>query len=255
MEPTRPTVRLIMSPRRGSFGTFRTTSGGTELRPEPKQFVIRQVGSLPETANGNRYLQCDTDLGQVALWGSAENSRNIERVQALALPTRVRAGAISSKWSQHALWVPESADLVLLPPSKTEEGRQRDGDSIGHKRSRQVGRPWIPTRCWGSNEARRRTRFERVLRLHQAVSSRPSGPPWSRTSSVGQREEPANQPGISGVDGAQPIGGLARCTRRPRDSRSAAAGERGRSQRAPVSAANEAGVANVDDPCVEDRCC
>ena len=99
------------------------------MRPQPRQFVIRHVGPVRETANGNRYLVCDTDVGRIAVWGDAGDSRNIRRVQALALPARVRAGAISSRWSQHALWVPQDAELSPSTTTGPESGQQESDRS------------------------------------------------------------------------------------------------------------------------------
>lgn len=92
--------------------------------------TIRRVGALRETPNGNRHLECETDLGIVAFWGDATNSKNISWVQALNPPVVVTAGTIASKWSKHAWWVPQSATI-----SPVESGRShgsQSGKSTSH---------------------------------------------------------------------------------------------------------------------------
>lgn len=94
------------------------------MAPEPRVFVVRRIDSVRETPNGNRYLACDTDLGPIAFWGKADNSRNMDQMRTLALPARVRAGCIRSKWSQHKFWVPESADVSTLVASNAYSGTE-----------------------------------------------------------------------------------------------------------------------------------
>jgi hypothetical protein len=128
------------------------------MKPEPKQFVIREVGSVRETSNGNRYVTCNTDLGRVAFWGSADNSRNIRRLQTLVLPASVRAGCISSKWSQHALWIPETAEVLVISGSGTQSGtedarRSKTGSEEGPRNEDRRGRTDQKTRDNGTFDA------------------------------------------------------------------------------------------------------
>jgi hypothetical protein len=96
------------------------------LRPEPRRLTIRKVRSLRETSNGNRYLECETDIGIVAVWGDATDSRNLTRVQAMTPPVAVTAGTIASRWPQHAWWVPQSADVTLVDGPSSPSGHSRE---------------------------------------------------------------------------------------------------------------------------------
>jgi hypothetical protein len=92
---------------------------------EEREFVIREVGEVKVTANGNRYVTCRTDLGRVAFWGTAENQRNIRQIEQYVVPFTVRVGAMASRWSQHVLWVPQTARIRLVSSGAT--GRRHDG--------------------------------------------------------------------------------------------------------------------------------
>jgi hypothetical protein len=106
------------------------------MSTEEKEFVIREVGEVKVTANGNRYLTCITDLGRVAFWGTAANQRNIRQIEQYAVPFTVRVGSIASRWSQHVLWVPQTARIHLVPSRRT--GRKHDG------KDRQTNGPSMP---------------------------------------------------------------------------------------------------------------
>ena len=41
--------------------------------------IIRQ-GQLQSTEKGNYYLECDTDKGKIAIWGSRGNLQNIQTI-------------------------------------------------------------------------------------------------------------------------------------------------------------------------------
>jgi len=82
--------------------------------------MIRRVGQVQQTPKGNLYLECDTDLGVVAVWGRREQSDNIRRMQSLHVPAKVRAGSIVGGWSQHTWWIPE--DAAVLPLSQPSAG-------------------------------------------------------------------------------------------------------------------------------------
>ena len=96
------------------------------------QFVIREVGQVRATANGNRYLTCRTDIGRVAFWGSAGNQKNIRQIEHCSPPVRVRAGSVPSRWAQHALWVPQSARVQFVRAGTT--GDEREKETRGHRR-------------------------------------------------------------------------------------------------------------------------
>jgi hypothetical protein len=78
---------------------------------KPTEMTIFGVGKLQETSNGNRYVECKTNLGVVAVWGSAGNMGNIDAILSKTPPFKATMGCITSKWGQHNLWVPETASV------------------------------------------------------------------------------------------------------------------------------------------------
>ncbi len=87
-------------------------------KPESRQLRIIHVGSISKTSRGNCYLECDTDDGVVAFWGKTGNTLNIGLIREQPSPFGVECGCISSNWSKHVLWVPESSQVSILaqPP-------------------------------------------------------------------------------------------------------------------------------------------
>jgi hypothetical protein len=76
--------------------------------PQPTELEIRSVGHVQETARGNCYVECATNLGVVAFWGKSGNMSNITAIQSRTPPFGVKCGCIPSNWQQHAMWVPEA---------------------------------------------------------------------------------------------------------------------------------------------------
>jgi hypothetical protein len=64
--------------------------------PQPREFTVTFVTKPATTPNGNIYLECNTDQGRGAFWGSARNTRNIDAVLGHRTPFRVRAGGIEA---------------------------------------------------------------------------------------------------------------------------------------------------------------
>lgn len=69
----------------------------------------------------NRYFACRTKDGdKVAFWGSNANTRNIDLVEAAGFPCTVNCQWRPPKaWAQdkfgHTHWVPENAELEIVP--------------------------------------------------------------------------------------------------------------------------------------------
>lgn len=82
-------------------------------KPSPTELEIRQVGEVQTTPKGNSFVECVTDVGVVAFWGDANNMTNIEVVKHAQPPFKATCGCIPSNWKQHALWVPQSATVML----------------------------------------------------------------------------------------------------------------------------------------------
>jgi hypothetical protein len=96
------------------------------MSADEQHFVVREVGQVRETANGNRYLTCRTDIGRVAFWGSVGNQKNIRQIEQCTPPVGVRAGSIPSRWAQHALWVPQTARVQFTKTAGAGDERQKD---------------------------------------------------------------------------------------------------------------------------------
>lgn len=119
------------------------------MSTEEKEFVIREVGDVKVTANGNRYLTCSTDLGRVAFWGTAENQRNIRQIEHYVVPFTVRVASIASRWPQHVLWVSQTARIRLVSSGATgrkDDGKRRSarGSATGEGHGRQADGPSMP---------------------------------------------------------------------------------------------------------------
>jgi hypothetical protein len=50
-----------------------------------REFIVRRVRNLQNAVKGS-YLECDTDEGTVAIWGSNRNMGNIRAIQQAQTP-------------------------------------------------------------------------------------------------------------------------------------------------------------------------
>jgi hypothetical protein len=82
--------------------------------PAPTELILTAIGTVKATASGNQHLPCDTTNGKVAFWGTRANRKNIDLILGMTPPIRLRCDCIPSNWSQHALWIPESASIVRI---------------------------------------------------------------------------------------------------------------------------------------------
>ncbi len=77
-----------------------------------------RVGVATATPDGNRFVPCQADMGVVAFWASARNTRNMDAVVTRAQPFQIKCRTIEpdrAKFPGHDFWVPESEDLQFLP--------------------------------------------------------------------------------------------------------------------------------------------
>ena len=83
--------------------------------PTPADLLVREVRPIQETRNGNLFLECVTDIGVVAFWGTSQNRANIDRILSLQPPLEVTAGCIDSSlgWEQHSKWCPQTATIAF----------------------------------------------------------------------------------------------------------------------------------------------
>ena len=78
--------------------------------PRSREFTVTVVTGISETLNGNLFLECVTDAGRAAFWGSPANTRNITRLQQHNAPFRVRCGCVEpskSSFPSHDFWIPQ----------------------------------------------------------------------------------------------------------------------------------------------------
>lgn len=94
------------------------------MAPTPQRFTVRRVGVMRTTSNGNSYLECQTQVGQIAVWGSAVNRRNISLLQQQQAPFEAVMSCIPGRWAQHSYWVPEGTVIDLLPFEEVDEQPQ-----------------------------------------------------------------------------------------------------------------------------------
>ena len=101
------------------------------MAPTPQRLPSQRIGVLRTTSNGNSYLECQTQVGQIAVWGSAINRRNISLLQQQQVPFEAVMSCIPGRWAQHSYWVPEGTVIDLLPfedESKLSQTSEADED-------------------------------------------------------------------------------------------------------------------------------
>ena len=77
-------------------------------------FQVFEKGEQKSTAKGNIYIECSTDKGRIAVWGSAENLRNLNKVRNAITPFQLTSDRyVEPSWSQHDYWIPESAAIQI----------------------------------------------------------------------------------------------------------------------------------------------
>lgn len=86
-----------------------------------REFIVRRVRNLQNAVKGS-YLECDTDEGTVAIWGSNRNMGNIRAIQQAQTPSLVRARCVSPNrnYPHHIFWVPEWYPIAVVP-SETDQ--------------------------------------------------------------------------------------------------------------------------------------
>ena len=83
--------------------------------PIQRTFTISKIEPRQTSPNGHHHLDCETDAGIVAFWGSEHNLRNIQAIEKYTLPVTVTCDCIRSNWSRHNLWVHEDHTIELGP--------------------------------------------------------------------------------------------------------------------------------------------
>ena len=94
------------------------------MAPTPQRLTVQRVGSVRTTSNGNSYLECQTQAGQIAVWGSGMNRRNIDLVQQQPVTFEAVMSCIGGRWAQHTYWVPEGTTIELVPVQQVEKVHQ-----------------------------------------------------------------------------------------------------------------------------------
>ena len=83
--------------------------------PTRRTLTISKIEPRQTSPNGHHHIDCETDAGIVAFWGSDHNLRNIQVIEKYPLPVTVTCDCIRSNWSRHDLWVPEDHTIELEP--------------------------------------------------------------------------------------------------------------------------------------------
>ena len=83
---------------------------------EEKTFKITCVGPTERTHRDNMFIECASDRGVVAFWGSLHSWENLVAIQARQTPFEVRCGcrAPMDNFPRHQYWVPETASIHFL---------------------------------------------------------------------------------------------------------------------------------------------
>lgn len=110
-----------------SYGQFEPTQGSAPTTPKNAgrlTVTVRRIGPLQTSPKGHPYIECHTDAGIVACWGSANDRANIDRISTALLPAAIECVFVESNWSRHALWIPRWitasrmwCDYRWLPPA------------------------------------------------------------------------------------------------------------------------------------------
>ena len=80
---------------------------------KPTHLTVLSVGDVHEAAQGSQYLECQTSLGTVAIWGSERSRWNIGLVQSEALPFEAVMFCAPGEEKGHTYWVPEETKLFF----------------------------------------------------------------------------------------------------------------------------------------------
>lgn len=83
-------------------------------RTQLRRLIIHEVGAVRSTPGGNRYLECQSHMGRVAVRGSATNMRNIQALRQHPLPCDVLTMGLPCDLGGHAWYVHEDSELHFL---------------------------------------------------------------------------------------------------------------------------------------------
>ena len=85
---------------------------------EKRVFNIYRRGTVITTRNDNSFLECRSNEGLIAFWGSAGNMENIQQILVAPMPCQVECEiAAPSLHFNHDHWVPEHGKIAFLPGS------------------------------------------------------------------------------------------------------------------------------------------
>lgn len=92
------------------------------MKTEIKSFWIQAIGQEQRSPNGYPLVECRTDLGVVAFWGSVGRRVNLDKLLSLVAPVHVRAGCRppGPGFPSHSLWVPETAEFAAMDAAVKE---------------------------------------------------------------------------------------------------------------------------------------
>lgn len=77
-------------------------------------FQVNKKYQRKITAKGNIYIECDTNKGKIAVWGSSSNLVNISKIEKQEEPFQLISDQyVNPSWEQHIYWIPESANIQI----------------------------------------------------------------------------------------------------------------------------------------------
>ena len=83
------------------------------MNADPRHLTVLAVGPIHNAEQGHEYLECDTSLGKVAIWGSEHSRWNIGVVQSEDLPFEAVMFCVPGANEAHTYWVPEDTKLFF----------------------------------------------------------------------------------------------------------------------------------------------
>jgi hypothetical protein len=99
--------------RMSDDGWFNTAMNADTVQLHPKHLTVLAVGDVQLAEQGTEYLECETTLGPVAIWGSERSRWNIGLVQQEALPFEAVMFCVPGQDEAHTYWVLEETKLFF----------------------------------------------------------------------------------------------------------------------------------------------
>lgn len=83
------------------------------MKANPTHLTVLALGPICTAAEGTEYLECETSLGKIAIFGSERSRWNIGVVEAEVLPFEAVMFCVPAQSEGHTYWVPEESTLFF----------------------------------------------------------------------------------------------------------------------------------------------